>query len=208
MVSETATGETAEVVVTTDAPKDAVVPAEGATIDITNTVEFRPGSLAVTKVITGPAAGQQGEITLRVVCADVLDETVVIPAATAAGSYQQTFSTLPAGTECTVTEAATGANAFVQIGVGDPVTVAIEPGATVEAVITNTVEPVTPVTPDEPATPANAVTAPFLATTGAGPNSGLLVAAGALATAGSIALLGALLTRHRRGTATERVRIS
>jgi len=137
-VSEPTTGANTQVDVTTDAPQEAVITAAGSSVTVTNQVSLRPGALNVTKLIAGAAAGQQGEITVLVDCGDVLDDTITIPAGTAAGEYVQSYTDLPAGTECAVTETATGATATVDVVTGDPVTVTIEAGATAEAAITNT----------------------------------------------------------------------
>ncbi|MCR2763362.1 thioester domain-containing protein [Microbacterium sp. zg.B48] len=139
LINEPATGETTAVTVTTDAPQSVPIPEAGATATITNTVTVRPGALDVTKVIAGPQAGLQGEITLDVVCGTALSETVVIPAGAAAGTYTETFSELPAGTECTITETATGETAAVAVVSDGPVTVTVAPGAGVAAAVTDTV---------------------------------------------------------------------
>jgi TQXA domain-containing protein len=204
VVTEPLSGETTAVTVTSDAPQDATVTTEGASIDIVNTVEYRPGALTVTKVVTGSAAGRQGDIVLSIICDELLDQEIVIPAGAEGGAYQQTYSELPAGTSCTVTETATGATAAVEIDAGDPVTVSIEPGATVEAVITNTVDAVTPpgpVNPARPAAPAAGAPDPAgLASTGAdSPLPASLVALGLVAV-GAAALL-AIRARRRRGSA-------
>jgi hypothetical protein len=139
IVTEPETGSTTAVEVVSTAPQEVVIEANSA-VTVSNTVSFRPGALNVTKTITGNAAGLQSEIVLDVVCGTVLDTSVVIPAGTAAGPYGQTFTDIPAGTECTVTESSTGATSEVTVDVGDPVTVVIEPGTTVSAGLTNTVQ--------------------------------------------------------------------
>ncbi|CEA09916.1 hypothetical protein BN1051_03296 [Arthrobacter saudimassiliensis] len=189
VITEPVTGATAAVEVLSDAPQEVVVPEEGAQVLVTNTVSYRPGSLNVTKVITGTGAGLQGEISVNVVCADVLNETILLPAGTAAGEYVQAFADLPAGTECTVTETATGAVQGVQVTGGDPVTVAIQPGATIDAVLTNEVS-------REPA-PAPAPERPSLPETGAGGTLPLLGAGAAAAAAGALLLMPGLIRRRR-----------
>ncbi|MCS5724148.1 thioester domain-containing protein [Herbiconiux sp. CPCC 203407] len=149
-VTEPVTGETAAVVVTSDAPQDAVITDDGASIEIVNTVEFRPGSLVVKKVIDGSAAGLQGEIVLDVDCGPSLQTTVVIPAGSPAGEYAAEYPDLPAGAECTITEPEDGRSSLVLVETSGPVNALIEPGSTTEAVVTNTVEPVVPVTPAPP----------------------------------------------------------
>jgi TQXA domain-containing protein len=138
-VTEPVTGANTVVDVSTDADQDAEITSEGAAVTITNTVTYLPGALRVVKNIDGDAAGQQGAISLRIVCGDVLDETFEIPAGSAAGDYEQVHSDLAAGTECTVTETETGETTQVQVATGDPVTVEIQPGATVDASLANAV---------------------------------------------------------------------
>ena len=139
VVTEPETGSTTAVEVVSSAPQEVVLEAASA-ITITNTVQYRPGALNVAKTIDGNAAGLQSEIVLDVVCGTVLDTTVVIPAGSPAGPYGETFTDIPAGTECTVTETSTGATSEVTVDAGDPVTVVIEPGTTVSADLANTVQ--------------------------------------------------------------------
>ncbi|KAA9135941.1 thioester domain-containing protein [Microbacterium caowuchunii] len=138
-VTEPTTGANTVVDVTTDAPQSATVTSAGASVTVTNTVTFLPGSLLVTKALSGAAAGQQGEIVIDVVCGDVLDESFVIPAGSVAGEYSQTYGDLPAGTECEISESSTGATEQVQVTPSETVTVEIEPGAEVTAAVSNEV---------------------------------------------------------------------
>ena len=139
VVTEPETGSTTAVEVVSSAPQEVVIEANSA-VTVSNTVSYRPGALNVAKTITGNAAGLQSEIVLDVVCGTVLTTSVVIPAGTAAGPYGETFTDIPAGTECTVTESSSGATSEVTVDAGDPVTVVIEPGTTVTAGLTNTVQ--------------------------------------------------------------------
>ncbi|MCR2826133.1 thioester domain-containing protein [Microbacterium sp. zg.Y909] len=139
-VTEPTTGATTEVGVTTDAPQTGTMLPEGLALTVTNTVELNDGSLNLVKVIAGSAAGSQDEVSVGIMCTSGLDETLVIPAGSAAGEYTRTFGGLPAGDECTVTELATGSNAVVEVTTDAPVTVQIAAGAAVEARLTNTVE--------------------------------------------------------------------
>ncbi|MCR2827140.1 thioester domain-containing protein, partial [Microbacterium sp. zg.Y909] len=139
-VTEPTTGATAEVGVTTDAPQTATMVPEGLALTVTNTVEINPGSLNLVKVIAGGAAGSQDDVSVGIMCTSGLEEIFVIPAGSAAGEYEQSYTGLPAGDECTVTELATGSNAVVEVTTDAPVTVSIAPGAAVEARVTNTVE--------------------------------------------------------------------
>ena len=139
-VTEPTTGATTEVGVTSDAPQTGTMTAEGLALTVTNTVETNPGSLDLVKVIAGGAAGSQDDVSVSIMCTSGLEETFVIPAGSAAGEYTQSYTGLPAGDECTVTELATGSNAVVEVRTDAPVTVEIAPGAGVEARVTNTVE--------------------------------------------------------------------
>ena len=112
----------------------------------TATAEFfdaaeNPGALNVVKAIEGAGAGRQSAVSLAVTCDSGLSETFDIPAGSAAGRYSRTYPDLPAGTECTVEEVATGANASVDVAADDPVTVTIAPRAVTDATLTNTVVP-------------------------------------------------------------------
>ena len=102
------------VVVTGDG-QQVTIPAGGRkTVDITDTYSAvpspSPSSLLVTKTIAGPLAGHQGPVTIHVVCNGTAQlPDLVIAAGTPAGSYSQSFGPVPAGSVCTVTEAADGA---------------------------------------------------------------------------------------------------
>lgn len=124
------------------ARKQPLVVAGTAPLEATATAMsefFAAGDLAVHKVIDGDAAGAQSRVTLTVDCGNGLAEAFDIPAGAAAGRYTTTYSGLPAGTECTIAEAATGANDQVEVTPGAPVTVTIERGAVTDATLTNTV---------------------------------------------------------------------
>ena len=56
-----------------------------------------PGELTVTKTITGPAAGQQGAITISVTCGGAALPDFVIPGGTSAGTLARSYvDVLPA----------------------------------------------------------------------------------------------------------------
>ncbi len=121
------------------------VPAGGAeqTV-ITDNYTLNPGSLVVSKTIAGPAAGQQGQVVIQVVCGGTaLTPDLTIPAGTAAGSTSHTYTDIPAGTECTATETADGHTSTVAVQVtgdnGTPMT--IPAGGTATAAITDTYTP-------------------------------------------------------------------
>jgi hypothetical protein len=118
VVTETADGHTSTIDVTvTGSPNNAVIPAGGAgTANITDTYDFVPGSLLVRKTISGPGAGQQGEITIHTVCnGTALAPDFVIPAGTAAGDQTHQYDRIPAPATCTVTETADGATGAVSV---------------------------------------------------------------------------------------------
>ena len=140
-VTEPTSGATETVLVSTVLPDPVTIPAAGgAEATVTNTYGFAPGTLTVTKVIAGEAAGQQGEVILQVRCGpdgSVLDETVTIPAG-ATEFEPATFEDLPAGTECTVTEPATGATSEVAVVPEVPEPVTVPAGGSITATVTNT----------------------------------------------------------------------
>ncbi len=77
-----------------------------------------PGSLVVNKTIAGPAAGQQGPITIHTVCATVaLTPDFTILAGTAAGTQTHTYNNIPAGATCKVTETVNGGTSTVSVKV-------------------------------------------------------------------------------------------
>ena len=55
--------------VTVGVPQEVTISENGtATANVTNTYEYVPGALIVSKDIAGPAAGQQGQISIGVTC--------------------------------------------------------------------------------------------------------------------------------------------
>ena len=86
-VTETSDGSSGAVTVVTVNGSQEVDLTENTTSNdpvvaepITNTYESAPGSLVVTKTITGSAAGQQGEVVLHVSCDNGLEQDIIIPA--------------------------------------------------------------------------------------------------------------------------------
>lgn len=140
-VSEPVTGSNTQVTVTPVLPGPVTVTADGPNVlDVANTVDLNPGSLTVVKSLTGAAAGLQGDITVIVTCEDAgIEETLTIPAGSAAGDYAGTITDIPAGTACTVTEPQTGATDLVAVTTGLPEVVEIQPGADSQALVTNDV---------------------------------------------------------------------
>jgi Domain of unknown function (DUF5979)/Thioester domain len=143
-VTETADGHTDAILVTVDGSgKSVTIPANGTvTASLTDTVSFpAPGSLVVHKTITGPAAGQQGTVRIRVICDETPDnllEVFEIPAGTS-GTASKTYSGIPAGARCTVTEFVDGSTSTVQVQIdGSGQTVTVPAGSTQTADLTDT----------------------------------------------------------------------
>jgi len=116
VVTETADGATSSVsAVVTGSPDTVTIPpGGGGAAHITDTYGAVPGSLLVTKSITGPFAGQQGPVTVHAVCnGTALSPDFVIPAGTPAGNVSHSFDGISAGSVCTVSETADGATATV-----------------------------------------------------------------------------------------------
>ena len=142
MVTETEDGATATAVVTvTGSPQDVTIPARRkAVASLTDTYDYAPGSLIVRKTITGPKAGEQGEIVVICpVCDGVALAPFAIPANSPAGTLTRTYDDLPAGASCTGTETPNGSTdtVFVTIAAG-PLPVIVPPGASVTASVTDT----------------------------------------------------------------------
>jgi hypothetical protein len=129
VITETADGHTSAVSVdVTGSPHTTTMAPGGAgAAHITDTYGATPGSVLVTKTIAGPLAGQQGPVTIHVVCdGRALSPDFVIGSRTRAGSVSHSFDGIPAGSVCIVTETADGATATVTAtvsGNGQKVTV-------------------------------------------------------------------------------------
>ncbi|MBP3044048.1 thioester domain-containing protein [Arthrobacter sp. zg-ZUI227] len=189
-VTETESGATATVSVDTVISDPVTIPAAGgAELTVTNTYGFNPGALVVSKVITGAAAGNQGEVVLEVRCGtdgSALDETVTIPAGTT-GEVTTEYEGLTAGTECTVTESSTGATSTVLVESEVPEPVIVPASDTVTAVVTNTYSPVVAPTPKPTPAPVKPTRA-YLPSTGANGTVGFLAAGAGLLLAGGLAM--------------------
>ncbi|MBV8954673.1 MAG: hypothetical protein JO179_11080, partial [Solirubrobacterales bacterium] len=116
--------------------------AEEATLKTTVQVgaEFLPyGSLVVKKTITGPAAGTQETVVIRVRCDDgVARRPFVIRAGTHRGTRSRTYRHIVAGTVCTVTETSDGSTTTTYVVVsGDGQHVTIPAGGTERVRITD-----------------------------------------------------------------------
>ena len=74
------------------------------------------GYLRVTKTIAGPAAGRQGQATIKVSCGGPLHAYVFrIPARTRARTVSRAFPELSPGDRCTITETKTGGTGSVRV---------------------------------------------------------------------------------------------
>jgi hypothetical protein len=98
------------------------------------------GVLRVTKIIAGPAAGQQGRIAILVACGDSFHTYAFhIPAHTRAGSVSRYFPDIPAGSRCTVTETVNGHTSAVEaVTAGGRKTVTIGADRTTTVHLTDT----------------------------------------------------------------------
>jgi Domain of unknown function (DUF5979) len=160
VVTEISDGSSSTISVdVTGSPTTVKIPPGGSgAATIEDTYGATPGSLLVSKTIAGPSAGQQGPVTIPVVCDGVaLSPEFVIPAHTHAGTVSHSFDDIPAGSTCAVTETANGATATVIVEViGNNQTVTI-PAGEVEAVsLTDVYDDGSPVVevPEEPGSPA------------------------------------------------------
>ncbi|MRK01792.1 hypothetical protein GEV27_09685 [Aeromicrobium sp. S22] len=119
----------------------SIVAGENVSVAATNEYARAFGELKVTKVIEGPAAGEQDEIVLAVDCDDdAFDRELRIPAGSPAGTYPLlTVTDIPAGTKCRVTETASGATDTVQLDetTVSPESVTIADSETSEVTVTN-----------------------------------------------------------------------
>ena len=155
-VLETSNGSVVgtDVVVTGDG-QEPTIPAGGTkTVDITDTYTAvpspGPSSLLVTKTIAGPLAGNQGPVTIHVVCdGTALSPDFTLAAGTPAGSFSQSFGPITPGSVCAVTETADGATATVTAIVSDGGTnITIPPDAVVPVNVTDVYERAPSPTPD------------------------------------------------------------
>ena len=141
-VTETANGSTkATDVDVTGEGQPVTIPSGGSeTVDVTNTYHFVPGSLLVRKTIAGPAAGQQGAITIHTVCdGKALDPDFVLAAGTPTGVYAKQYDQIPAGATCTVTETADGHTSAVSVVVkGSGQKVSVPAGDVIDADLSDT----------------------------------------------------------------------
>jgi hypothetical protein len=111
----------------------------------TELIPYAAGGLEVTKRISGPGAGLQGEIVMEVSCEDQaggIDRQYVLTvvAGSPAGDHPQSVVGIPAGSQCVITEITDGANDQVRAAesVIEPVSVIITAGETQIATVLNT----------------------------------------------------------------------
>ncbi len=115
--TETADGSTStvNVAISGDNGTSVTVPGGGtATRHITDTYTHATGSLEVSKLIAGPAAGDQGQVTISVSCGGAALADFVIPA----GQTQpisKTYDGIAAGSTCTIDETVNGATSTVSV---------------------------------------------------------------------------------------------
>ena len=129
-VTETANGQVAGIVVTTVGNGQQVtVPAGGtATANLTDTYDFIPGSLVVTKLVTGEGALMRGLAVITVVCNGTTLPSYVIPSTTSPADVQPMhYDDIPANATCVISELTAGTNTEVTAAVsatvnGTPVT--------------------------------------------------------------------------------------
>ncbi|WP_166392370.1 thioester domain-containing protein [Nocardioides ochotonae] len=115
--------------------------AQEKTLEAVASVRITPyaaGGIDVVKTIGGTGAGLQDRVVVEVSCAtadggDPVVRTATIPAGTGAGSETLSFTDLPAGAQCTITETENGDNDLVNLTASslEPSTVTIAEGAAV-----------------------------------------------------------------------------
>ena len=143
-VTETVDGSTSTVTVTiTGGSQQVTIPrSDTATVNLDDDYEFVSGSLTVNKTIAGGAAGAQGQVVIHTVCnGTALTPDFVIAAGTPAGQSSRTYTSIPGGSVCTVTETANGATTAVTVTVtGSGGTATVPIGGTASATITDDYE--------------------------------------------------------------------
>ncbi len=177
-----------------------VAPATVIPVRFADLFTHSPGVLAVTKNITGTAAGTQGSIAILVDCGQSTSQfAILIPAKAPAGALSRSFNNIPAGSTCTVTELANGASGAVPVtttGSGQQVTVLS--AATATATVTNEVGgPAAPATVEPESLEDTEVAPGTLPATGAGAAT-LRLLDGALAAIAVGGVMAAAGGRRRR----------
>ncbi len=147
IITETADGTTSTVTTTVfpgNKQLASVQPGTVVPVVFVDAFADSPGTLTVTKNITGPAAGKEGQIGILVDCGQPADQfAFVIPANTPAGSVSRHFDNIPAGSTCTITETTNGSTSSVAVTTaGSGQSVAINADQTATAVLTDTYDPI------------------------------------------------------------------
>jgi TQXA domain-containing protein len=135
-VTETTDGATATVTATVSGNGQQVTVPGGqvAAVNVMDVYADTPGALKVTKTIAGPAAGQHGRIAILVACGGPLHVyAFLIPAHTGPGSASRYFPNLPAGSRCTVSEAADGHTSTVSAAASGTLKVTVPANGTASA---------------------------------------------------------------------------
>ena len=113
------------------------------TTTVTASAEFKPvGSLVAQKTIAGPAAGSQGQVTIHTVCdGTALTPDFVVASGSPAGTSSRTYTAIPSGSLCTITETANGTEQTTNVTVnvaGQGQQVTIPQNTTATATVTDT----------------------------------------------------------------------
>ncbi len=140
-VTETSNGSAVGTnVVVIGAGQEATIPPGGSETVKVKDFYYHVGSLLVRKTIAGPAAGQQGEITIHSECGGkALTPDFVIPAGTPASDQTMQYDNIRVPATCTVTETVDGHTSTVSVDVvGSGQTVPVGPGDIAEADISDT----------------------------------------------------------------------
>lgn len=140
-VTETSNGSVVgvDVVVTGDGQQVTIPSGAREKVKITDTYHY-VGSLLVRKTIAGPAAGQQGPVTIHSVCnGSPLSPDFTIGAGARAGDYTAQYDHITVPATCTVTETVDGHTNTVSVVVqGSGQTVSIPRGDVAQADISDT----------------------------------------------------------------------
>jgi hypothetical protein len=191
-VTETNDGATSTVVVTVTGVKQSVAVPAGTVVPVAidDVYSDGPGSLLVTKTLTGTAAGQQGPISILADCGGPETFALDIPAGTPAGPVPQSFDTIPAGSTCTVQETVNGGTDTIAVAaVGSDQSVRIPAGGTASVVMVDSFADIS----SAPATGELAFTGARVGQLGE--------LAAALIVVGAFAVAGARSRTRRRGNA-------
>ena len=97
-----------DAVVTPPGPQTVTIAANTETVvEVRENYTASSATLVVSKVVSGPAAGSQGEVVVSVTCTDGTIATLTVPAGAPAGTTRLAPLTVPFGTKCAVAETAT-----------------------------------------------------------------------------------------------------